>query len=166
METLISLIHRWREHGESVNRWYKELCTDPSGLNCLEAEQWFSQYQPIDLSEYHINHDIGKPYCIEYDEDGKAHYPNHSAISHQTYCDTFNACPNSMTAQLILHDMDFHTARGEQICETWKLPFSDHLMATAWAELEANAELFGGRDSTSYKIKRKQLLKCLKRRPK
>jgi hypothetical protein len=43
-----------------------------------------------------------------------------------------------------------------------KLPYAKHLYATAWSELFANAELFGGFESDSFKIKRKKLIKALK----
>lgn len=71
---------------------------------------------------------------------------------------------DSIFADLILHDMDFHTLKGDELKETWKLPYADHLYATAWAALFSNAELFGGTESDSFKIKRKKLIKAFKDR--
>lgn len=61
---------------------------------------------------------------------------------------------------MILHDMGFHTLKGEDLDKHCQLPFAEDLYATAWAELYANAETFGGVDSVSFKIKRKKLLKA------
>lgn len=63
---------------------------------------------------------------------------------------------------MIRNDMKFHTAKGDDLKETWQLPYVNHLYATAWAELFANAELFGGMESDSFKIKKKKLIKAFK----
>lgn len=114
------------------------------------------------IEAYHINHDISKPYIIQYDDEGKPHYPNHSFQSAAMYRERYG---DSIFADMIENDMRFHTAKGEEIAETWKLGFSDHLYATAWAELFANAQLFGGGNSDSFKIKRKRLIKAFHHRP-
>lgn len=112
-----------------------------------------------DIQVYHINHDIGKPYCIQYDEEGKPHYPNHSEVSYQIFKERYG---DGILAELVKNDMGFHACKGEELEELCKLPFAQHLYATAWAELFANAELFGGTESTSFKIKRKKLIKAFK----
>jgi hypothetical protein len=125
--------------------------------------EWFKAYKPLEgIEVYHIHHDISKPYIIEYDESGKPHYPNHSERSYEMFKERFG---NSIYADLIRNDMKFHTARGDDLKEAWNLPFADHLYATAWAELFANAALFGGRDSDSFKIKRKRLIQAFKMKP-
>lgn len=155
-----ALIKKWYDHGLAVHEWYNVLCDNPSIIEIPEVEEWFRYYQKIDLFKYHYNHDISKPYVIEYDEKGNPHYPNHSYHSHLLYIQRYG---HDEYADMILHDMDFHKKRGNELDNVWKLPYSSHLYATAWAEIYANSELFGGLDSTSFKIKRKQLVKALKR---
>lgn len=159
-------MERWLKHGLEVHQWYLKICDNPEILGDDKLTEWFKQYKPADLYQYHLFHDIGKPYCIEYDSEGKEHYPDHEEISCEIYCEWTGEDPLDMIPQLIIHDMDFHRARGDVIVWLWSLPCADHMYASAWASIEANAESFGGRDSDSYKIKRKQLLKCLKKRPK
>jgi hypothetical protein len=102
---------------------------------------------------------MGKPYVIQYDENGKAHYPNHSEKSYELYCERFG---HDKFADMIRLDMGFHTFKDEQLIELCKSPYAKDLYATAWAELYANAQLFGGFESDSFKIKRKKLIKALK----
>jgi len=102
---------------------------------------------------------MSKPYVIEYDSDGKAHYPDHSLKSFEMYCDKWEY---DEFAEMIKHDMGFHTLKGCDLIEHCKLDNANHLYATAWAELYANSELFGGFNSDSFKIKRKKLIKALK----
>lgn len=111
------------------------------------------------IDKYHINHDMSKPYIVEYDECNKPHYPNHSYRSYELYCERFGY---DEYAELIKYDMGFHTYKGEELESLVRLPFSHHLYASAWAELFANAELFGGCESDSFKIKRKKLIKAFK----
>lgn len=68
---------------------------------------------------------------------------------------------HSVFAEMIKLDMGFHTYKGEHLVELWKNNNAQHLYATAWAELFANAERFGGFESDSFKIKRKKLIKAL-----
>lgn len=155
------LIRKWYLHGVEVNYWYNKLCKDPSIIGIDKVEEFFRNYTPKDLSQYHINHDISKPYIQEVDEQGRVHYPNHSSRSSEMYIDRFG---HDVYADMIKHDMDFHRVKGDGIREVWDLPFSDDLYATAWAEIHANAELFGGFDSDSFKIKRKKLVRALSKR--
>lgn len=156
-----ALIEKWFKHGQSVNNWYEQLCRSPEIVGVPEIIAWLSDYEKIDLKQYHFNHDISKPYIREIDSSGKEHYPNHSYHSSQLYRERYG---DDVFADMILHDMDFHTKRGDDIKEVWKLPYSDHLYATAWAEIFANAELFGGFESDSFKIKRKRLVKALNKK--
>lgn len=105
-----------------------------------------------------FNHDISKPYVRVVDNDGKEHYPNHSYESYILYIERFGV---DEYAFMILHDMDFHKLRGKELVSLWEKSYSDHIYATAWAEIYANAELFGGFESDSFKIKRKRLVKGL-----
>jgi hypothetical protein len=121
-------------------------------------------YDTIKL--YAVNHDCGKHLVKVVDVEGKPHYPNHAQASHDYWVEH---CPDKVTeARLILNDMFFHTCSAEELSNT-TLDKKDlyTLLLTALAEIHANAQLFGGIDSTSFKIKYrqierrgKQLLRC------
>lgn len=157
-----SLIRKWYIHGVEVNYWYNLLCSDPDQIGIEPVVEFFRNYEQRELSRYHIFHDISKPYIRVVDDEGKEHYPNHSEMSSKMYISRYG---EDEFAHMIRHDMDFHRLRGEDLKKVWELPFADDLYATAWAEIYANAELFGGTDSTSFKIKRKRLVQALKKRP-
>jgi hypothetical protein len=108
------------------------------------------------LHRYHLYHDAGKFLCLAIDENGKRHFPDHAKWSADQFIRVFPE--DGFTWQLIRHDMDFHTMRGDEIEQLWKNPLAPALYLTAWAEISANAEIFGGRESESYKIKRSRLL--------
>ncbi len=111
--------------------------------------------------EYQIFHDCGKPFCLEIGEDGKRRYPGHAEKSAEIWMALEDRGNNAETiADLMRHDMDFHTMRGEEISELWNCYLAPTLYFTAWAELYANAQMFGGFDSDSFKIKRKRLIKA------
>lgn len=158
-----SLIKKWHEHGLDVNRWYNRLISEPSLAGDPLAQEFFENYKMLDgIEQYHINHDIGKPYCIEYDDEGKAHYPNHTELSHKMFIERYG---ESIYSYLLKHDMTFHTTKGaDNMKALWQLEHADHMFASAYAAIMSNAELFGGFESDSFKIKKKHLLKILKYR--
>ena len=156
------------EHGLLVNREYVNIITS---LN----EGLLSEVLPTDLIDlyknksvldfslmmkYQILHDCGKPLCREVDEEKRVHYPEHAKVSHQQIVRLF---PEEIDLQyLVLHDMDFHTLKPDQLKELAESKYGFSLYLTAWAELMANATMFNGFDSVSFKIKRKHLVKCMK----
>ena len=159
------------EHGESVNYYYNKLISENTDSSVIP--DWFTHYKKAILTnqlnkdivkQYHIFHDIGKPFCKQYDDDGKVHYPNHAEKSKQIWLD-YNG--DIHVANLIGLDMIFHTESYQQILKR-HLPVDVGctLMLTALAELHANSELFGGLESESFKIKLKRLngraKKCLR----
>ncbi len=148
------------EHGKMVSRVYKQL------IDTIQYDEFlFPIYQkmkhmlpPDDLMErYHTYHDCGKPYV----KDDQGRFPEHAFAS---------ACQwkllnmeDDTVVQLMHKDMLFHTMKGDDISRLWCDPLAPALYFTAWAELYANAEMFGGRDSDSFKIKRKRLLQAGKK---
>jgi hypothetical protein len=116
-----------------------------------------SYIHELDIIErYSVNHDCGKHLTKVIDEEGKVHYPNHAQASYEYWVRHF---PEKVTeARLILNDMFFHTCSSEDLEET-SLDYKDlfTLLITALAEIHSNAEIFGGIESISFKVKYKQL---------
>lgn len=156
------------QHGQAVHAQYLQLISDlQSGqTDCKELQQLWAEFgdrlpPPSALSKYHIYHDCGKHLCLTI-EDGKRRFPNHAEWSAKQYAHIFP--DDGFTTALIRHDMDFHMLRGDELKKLWKSPFAPILYFTAWAEINANAEMFGGRESESYKIKRSRLIQAAKKR--
>lgn len=91
------------------------------------------------------------------DADGKQHFDGHTEQSKLTFLSFSN---NTVVANLIGNDMVLHTIKSEEL-ETLIPSMSKAdwftLLLVAFSELHANAEMFGGTDNTSFKIKYKQL---------
>lgn len=112
---------------------------------------------PIEVMElYQLWHDIGKPYCRAVDTTGHQHFPDHARVSAAIWR-VHGGDP--LVARLIEHDMDLHTLKPSGVSEYPHFDLAPALLLTALAELHANAELFGGFESTSFRIKWKQLNK-------
>lgn len=112
------------------------------------------------MTRYQILHDCGKPLCRLVDDANKVHYPNHAEVSAQQLEHLF---PDEKDLHfLVKHDMDFHTMKTCDLNDLARHKYGFALYLTAWAELFANASMFGGVESVSYKIKKKKLIKHLK----
>jgi hypothetical protein len=108
------------------------------------------------MEQYHVYHDLGKPYCRTVDEDGRQHFPDHARISASIWRASGG---DPLIGDLIERDMDMHTLKPAQAAEYSRMDLVPALLLTALAELHANAEMFGGIESTSFKIKWKALNK-------
>ena len=157
------------EHGLSVNEAYKDLIYRLE--NKIEAVDPLLQelyvllkdkvYGNEILYRYQEFHDCGKPYCLFIDDQGKKHFPEHEKVSAEIWRKVFPE--EKEIAELIEHDMDFHTLKGEDIDKLWKQNYAPSLYFTAWAEIIANSKMFGGFESTSFKIKKKKLIQAGKK---
>jgi hypothetical protein len=164
------------DHGVAVSEKYKELVSYLRGESKLTSEwkmpDWVEDnkkfildnlYSDDIMRQYHVYHDCGKPYCIEYDDEGRKHFPNHSQVSYDTYLDVFGSDgSNQAIADLIKHDMDVHMMKAagvEDFCNEMGAKKAISLLITALCEIHANADMFGGINSTSFKIKFKQINK-------
>ncbi len=143
------------EHGKMVAKAYKQL------ISTIQYDEFlFPLYQMTKhmlpdaelMERYHIYHDCGKPYVK--DETGR--FPGHEFASAVQW-KMLNP-KDDIVVDLIHKDMLFHSARGDDVAQIWFDPLAPALYFTAWAELYANAEMFGGLESDSFKIKRKRLL--------
>lgn len=112
------------------------------------------------LGKYAVMHDCGKPFCITKDENGRAHYPNHAQKSYEVFKSIYPG--ERIIGELIKRDMDFHTMSMEAV-EDYQIEGEEDrkitcsLLLSSLAELHSNAEMFGGLDSDSFKIKFKAL---------
>ena len=116
------------------------------------------------IEEYTLYHDCGKPYCLIFDEKGHRHFPNHAEVSHQVW---LKAGGSPQAAKLMKMDMMIHTMKAAEVEEFVSHPEAITLLLVSLAEIHSNAKMFGGIDSTSFKIKWNQINKrgkmiCLK----
>jgi hypothetical protein len=150
------------DHGISVYNYAYDLMQGDT--EDFRLPTWWSEdilkhiHSDEIIHRYTTMHDCGKPYCLEIDADGKRHFPNHANVSANTWA---RICPaDTIVSELISLDMVLHTETAEQI-KARKLPkiTAYTLLVVALAELHSNASMFGGIESTSFKIKWKKLNK-------
>ena len=120
------------------------------------------------LDRYATMHDCGKPACktpsssIAGDVEVRYSYPDHAEVSAREFerVSDMTLEDNRVIANLIRRDMDIHTLKTEGIAEFCRdREDAVTLLLTGLAEIHANAEMFGGMQSDSFKIKFKQLEK-------
>lgn len=166
------------EHGVSVNKKFielydylyngKELISEWKLPNWIEENKELIKEKllPLDIiNEYQIYHDCGKPYCLEIDDNGKQHFKDHANKSYEIWNEIGG---NKQVGELIKMDMDIHLLKDTGVEEFSAKTESITLLITGLCEVHANADMFGGIESTSFKIKMKQIskrgnaiLKCL-----
>lgn len=153
------------QHGEMVATYYADLLDHLEHGSPLNFQwrlpEWASRPEVLDalpsrqiMGEYHLFHDCGKPTCLTFDEDGRRHFPDHTATSKQTW---LAAGGSQEIGDLIGMDMDAHLIKADDLEEFALRPQAKALLLTALAEIHANAAMFGGIESISFKIKWKHL---------
>jgi hypothetical protein len=155
-------------HGKLVHEYFKDLykyLKDSEHEHDLEFEwrlpKWIEDNKEFlldnlldynTLKMYQIYHDCGKPYCLTIDSEGKRHFPDHANASADTW-EKFS--DNKQISYLIRHDMDIHLLKADGVPEFSSRKEAISLLLTGLSELHANASMFGGISSTSFKIKAK-----------
>lgn len=149
------------EHGQQVFNKYSDLLScNTSGWRLPswyeENKDKLNSLMPTSdcMALYHIYHDVGKPFCRAVDAEGKQHFPNHARISAAVW---HEAGGDSYVGRLIEHDMDMHLMKPHEAATYKHLDIVPPLLITALTEIHANAEMFGGIESISFKIKFKAL---------
>jgi hypothetical protein len=156
------------DHGHSVHRWFLDIYAYvqtgaalsaqwrvPSWLNDSTRRLLACKLMPLDvLKTYHVYHDCGKPLCRVVDDAGSQHFPGHAQASRDRWHD---AGGDSLVSELILRDMDVHQLKAEGVNEFASTPYAASLLLTGLAELHSNAQMFGGIQSDSFKMKFKNL---------
>ena len=100
---------------------------------------------------------MGKPDVLTIDAEGRRRFPGHSQASVAAYRATYAEQSDDRVADLIEHDLDIHLLKAEGVPEFATNPNAvTHLLA-GLAEVTSNAGMFGGIESTSFKIKYKAL---------
>lgn len=122
----------------------------------LENKERFLASLPskLTLKRTTIMHDCGKPYCIVFDDEGKRHFPNHAQVSYNVFKQLYD---DGIAAELILHDMDIHLLKADGVEEFSKNKYALVHLIIGLSEIHANASMFGGIHSTSFKIKYKSI---------
>lgn len=157
------------QHGESIWNHTKRLIV--GDFEGFRLPEWFienhdfivNQLPPWQVIEkYTVFHDCGKPYCRVIGEGGKQHFPAHAEVSYKTFLEVF---PDEiLAAELIRLDMLLHTESYENmVARNLPLPILATLLLSAFAEIHSNAAMFGGVESTSFKIKWKKIDRIGKR---
>ena len=155
------------EHGIQVARYFEDLRQHVIHGKPLKYEwrlpEWiynedlWANVLPLkQVREYQIYHDCGKPFCRVLDDEGRVHFPEHASVSASLWR---HLGGSEQTARLIKHDMDIHLLKASGLESFAHLPEAATLLFTGLAEVTANASMFGGIDSTSFKIKFKQINK-------
>jgi hypothetical protein len=159
------------EHGFMVAKKFLELYNHIHNNTPLKSEwklpEWIYNKSLWDMNmslkeilTYQIYHDCGKPFCLEIDDEGKRHFPNHAEVSANVWS-AINS--NNSISDCILHDMEIHTIKDAGVPNFAKLTHWNTLLITGLCEVHANADMFGGIESTSFKIKWKQINKRAKK---
>jgi hypothetical protein len=155
------------EHGLQVARYFDDLRNHVINSNPLKYEwrlpEWvyskdlWKGVLPLEkVREYQIYHDCGKPFCREVDGQGRVHFPDHGKVSSGIW-KKMGRC--SLVGELIEEDMDIHLMKASGMEEFYKRDTWQTLLLTGLCEVHANAAMFGGIESTSFKIKYKQINK-------
>lgn len=154
------------QHGQNIAECFRRIFDYLDGKDSLsdwKIPKWLEVYKDkiksklLDrdkILQYALFHDCGKPFCLEIDNNGKRHFPNHAQISYQTW---LTAGGDEEIANLIHMDMDIHLLKEDGIAEFASRKEAITLLLAGLAEIHGNAKMFGGIDSTSFKIKWKHI---------
>lgn len=157
------------QHGQSVHGCLLQLLAHLRGEGTLPEGQWrlstwLDDYRNFFLTNLHheevvqqyaVYHDCGKPYCRVHDPaTGRTHFPNHAEASAYVWGLVGG---DERVGLLIRDDMVLHTASAEEIeaklGAEWSREDAATLTLVALAEIHSNARMFGGLDSTNFKMK-------------
>jgi len=150
------------DHGQDIRAWYLDLKGPrerqwklPTWIDSPVITRHFEKVDDRIIELYQIYHDCGKPLCRTVDDEGKQHFPNHAEVSKHQWLAHFPE--EKEVGDLIGMDMDIHTLKADGVEEFAARPQAITLLLTGLCELHSNAQMFGGVDSTGFKIKFKNI---------
>lgn len=156
------------EHGRAVRETYNSIldfasgAADPSSEEGWSLPSWvisrgpelIAAQVPLAIAQRYLTlHDCGKPDVRVVAKDGKTHFPGHAQASVRRYLRTLGRDADPVVAELIGSDMLVHTGSAEDMKVLARRQVSATLLLAAVAETHANAAMFGGVSSTSFKAK-------------
>lgn len=157
------------QHGLDVWHHFQSLINylqKDNSIYQIPIPNWLEKYKYIllkkclphleQIKNYLIYHDCGKPYCLEIDNNGKRHFPNHSQISKEYFLKYSN---NKFIAELISKDMLCHITKPKDFERLIYEENIEILLLSALAAIHSNSTMFGGLESDNFKIKLKNLEK-------
>lgn len=155
------------DHGIAVFKKYKDIYKYLNGYseNKPLLPSWVENNKEFILEnlaplhvvfDYTVHHDCGKPNVLQVDSEGKRHFPNHAEASAKA---AKKIGLSKEVCDLIKSDMDFHLLKSEDLSTFASSSNAMTLLIVSIAEVLANAEMFGGFDSVSFKIKWKHIEK-------
>lgn len=106
------------------------------------------------IRKYLIYHDCGKWFCHQKDSSGASHFRDHAQISAWIWESLFGP---GLVPDLMARDMDLHLLKPSELKNYAHKKLIPTLLISAYCELIANSEMFGGFESISFKIKYKNL---------
>lgn len=106
------------------------------------------------IDRYTYYHDCGKPLVAEF-RDGKMHFTGHEWYSEYVYRGFLRK--DRAVIRLIKNDMLIHRSSAKDVCKLKELRERMALLIVSLSEVHANAELFGGFESDSFKMKLKKV---------
>lgn len=153
------------QHGLQVARYFDDLRKHILHGELLQFHwrlpSWatspllWEQLMPLPVvRQYQIYHDAGKPLCRQQDAQGRVHFPHHAAVSAALW---LRMTGDPVVSRLMAMDMELHTMSAADITRFSKEPEAATLLLTALSEIHANAAMFGGIESDSFKMKFKHL---------
>jgi hypothetical protein len=141
------LIAHLREQAPLMGEWkLPDWIADPRLLDRLLADDI--------IETYALYHDCGKPSVRTVDEEGRQHFPDHAAASARVWREIGG---DEKVARLIGMDMDIHTIKDVDVAAFAARPEAATLILVGLSEIHANASMFGGVESVSFKMKWKQI---------
>lgn len=152
-------------HGELVRDYYDDLIAHLEAGAPLKGEwklpDWIADPRVLQkqmerdvVRQYSLYHDCGKYSVRTVDEDGRQHFPGHAAASERVWLEIGG---DPQIGRLIGMDMDIHTIKDADVAEFASKSEAATLMFVGLSEIHANASMFGGIDSVSFKMKWKQI---------
>ena len=152
-------------HGQSVNDYYQDLrdhCVNGAPLrhewklpDWIDSPKlWAALLDEPTTSMYQVFHDCGKPFCKEVDQEGRNHFPDHANVSADVWRSIGG---DEQVARLIGLDMAIHLLKADDLAAFCERPEAATLLITGFCEIHSNAAMFGGIDSSSFKMKWKHI---------